>query len=63
MSSVSTSSSSQQNSEDFAASQYRYDEQGRRYHNRSDAAYILPNDDEGIYIYRYYNYNPFIIYM
>ncbi|KAI8143713.1 S-adenosyl-L-methionine-dependent methyltransferase [Fennellomyces sp. T-0311] len=27
---------------------HRYDEQGRRYHNRSDAAYMLPNDDEEI---------------
>ena len=47
MSSISTSDNSQQNSEDFTTAQYRYDEQGRRYHNRGDAAYVLPNDDEG----------------
>lgn len=31
-----------------SASRHRFDDQGRRYHNRPDAAYMLPNDDEGI---------------
>lgn len=32
------------------ASAYRY-EGNRRYHNRDDVAYILPNDEEGIYLF------------
>ncbi|KAI9496766.1 S-adenosyl-L-methionine-dependent methyltransferase [Zychaea mexicana] len=31
-----------------ASARHRFDEQGRRYHNRPDAAYMLPNDDEEI---------------
>ncbi|KAI9254604.1 S-adenosyl-L-methionine-dependent methyltransferase [Phascolomyces articulosus] len=33
---------------DLSAARHRYDDQGRRYHNRNDAVYILPDDDEEI---------------
>lgn len=30
---------------------FKYNEDGRRYHGNDEVAYVLPNDDDGIYKY------------